>query len=126
MLHPDPARNSEIVERWVKYLKPYNEKPDMMLATDSVAFQHQLAHHTLTLARLNRNSIELDFTETDKLPGAVGKSELTLKIITEKPQQFISDNVDIKSQILQKGSELMYILSLKRISKELKARIRLD
>ena len=123
MLHPDPERNPEIVTRWVDYLKPYNEQQDMMLAPDSVAFQHQLAHHTLTLVKQESNSIELDFTETDKLPGNIGKGELTIKIDTDKPQQFRSEGVEIKSQSLQKGSEFLYVLNLKRLAGKVKPQI---
>lgn len=123
MLHPDPERNPEIVARWADYLKPYNEKQDMMLAPDSVAFQHQLAHHTLTLVKQESNSIELDFTETDKLPGNIGKGELTIKIDSDKPQQFRSEDVEIKSQSLQKGSEFLYVLNLKRLAGKVKSQI---
>jgi hypothetical protein len=123
MLHPDPEKNPEIVARWVNFLKPYNEKQDMMLAPDSVAFQHQLVHHTLTLVKPKSNSIELDFTETDKLPGNIGKGELTIKIITDKPQQFRSEGVEIKSQSLQEGSEFLYVLNLKRLEVKVKPRI---
>jgi hypothetical protein len=125
MLHPDPEKNSEIVHRWINYLKPYNYKHDMMLAHDSVHFQNQLAHHTLTRTKLERNFIELDFTETDRLPGAVGKGELTLKILTDKPQQFRSDGIEIKEQSLQEGSEFLYILNLHRKPQENQARIRM-
>ena len=124
MLHPDPERNSEVMGRWVSYLKPYHEKQDMMLAPDSVAFQHQLTHHTLTKVKPERNSIVLDFTETDKLPGIIGKRELTLKIMTDKPHKFRSDGVDIKSQSLQKGSEFLYVLNLERIAGKVTAQIR--
>ena len=93
----------------------------MMLTPDSVAFQHQLAHHTLTKTQLKRNSIALDFTETDKLPGTIGKGELTLKIKTDKPCQFKSDELKIISQSLQNGSEFLYTLKLEREGGKLKA-----
>ena len=124
MLHPTPERNSEVVERWVKYLKPYDEKPGMMLAPDSEAFQHQLAHHTLTKARFIRNSIELDFTETDHLPRLAGRDELTIKILSQKPQQFVAEGVVIKSQSLQEGVDHLYILILERKEGVSKAKIR--
>jgi hypothetical protein len=126
MLHPDPERNSEIVERWVNYLKPYNDKQDMMLDQDSVAFQHQLAHHTLSLAQLKRNSIELDFIETDKLPGPIGKGELTIKIMADKPLQFRSDGIKIIIQSLQKDSEFLYTLKLEWEAGKVKAHVRLS
>jgi len=125
ILHPDPERNSEVVDKWVNYLKPYNEKPEMILAPDSVAFQHQLAHHTLTKTQFSRNLIELDFAETDILPGAIGKVSLTLKISVDKPKKFIAEGIDIKSQSLQNGSEFLYVLNLERKSQERKALIRL-
>lgn len=126
LLHPDPERNSETVDKWVSYLKHFHEKHDMMLATDSVAFQHQLAHHTLTRAEYKRNSMVLDFTETDKLPGIIGKRELTIKILADKPQEFKSDGVDIKLKSLQKGSRYLYVLNLHRIPGLLKAEVRLS
>ncbi len=125
MLHPDPGKNSEIVERWVSYLKPYNEKQDMMLAPNSVSFQHQLAHHTLTKVKPEKNSIALNFSEADKLTGIIGKGELTLKIITDKPHKFKSHDLDIKSQSLQKGSEFLYVLNLERIAGKATAKVRL-
>jgi len=114
MLHPDPERNDEIVDRWVNYLKPYNEREDRMLAPDSVAFQHQLAHHFLTQPTLKRNSIHLDFTRTDALPGIIGKRELYLKINTSKPVLFGSDEIDIVSQSVQGNSKYIYLLNLHR------------
>lgn len=114
LLHPDPARNSEIVEKWVNYLRPYNEKADKMLAPDSGTFQHQLAHHKLTKVGVNRNSIHIDFTGTDKLPGAIGKSDLTIKIKTDKAHQFSSEEIDIVSQSSQQSDVDLYILKLKR------------
>jgi hypothetical protein len=123
MLHPDPEKNPQIVARWINFLKPYNEKQDMMLAPDSAAFQHQLVHHTLTYAKLKGNSIELDFTETDRLPGNIGKGELTIKIITDKPQQFRSEGMEIKSQSFQEGSEFLYVLNLERLEGKVKPQI---
>jgi hypothetical protein len=125
LLHPDPERNPEVIDRWVNYLKPFDEKQDRMLAPDSVVFQHQLAHHTLTRVKPERNSIDLDFTETDRLPGIIGKGELTLKVMTDKPQQFISDGALIKSQSLHEGSEFLYVLKLERTAGNLNAQVRL-
>jgi len=123
MLHPHPEQNPEAVTRWVNYLKPYNEKPDMMLAPNSVDFQNQLAHHTLTRINQETQPIELDFTETDKLPGSVGKEELTLKILSDKPLQFRSESIEIKKQSLLEGNEFLYVLNLKRKAHQLKALI---
>ncbi len=114
MLHPDPERNNEVVQRWIEYLKPYNEKYDTILAPDSVYLQKQLAHHSLTGVKILKNSIELDFTETDKLPSSFGKAELTIKIITEKASKFQSDNINIDSVKLSKGDKFLYTLKISR------------
>jgi hypothetical protein len=114
LLHPDPEQNPEIVARWVNFLKPYNENPDTLLAKNSITFQHQLAHRQLTKTLVKRNAIELDFTETDKLPGDTGKGEMTLKIESAKPLKFKSDNLKILSESLSKTSESLYVLNLER------------
>ncbi len=114
LLHPDPERNEEIVDKWVNYLKPYNDKPDMMLAPDSRAFRHQLAHHTLTTIRHGKGSFSLGFGETDKLPGEIGKQDIVLKIKTEKPVKFHSDDAGILSQSLTAGTGLQYTLVIRR------------
>jgi len=123
MLHPDPDRNQETVEKWVNYLKPYNEKKDMMLAPDSVAFQNQLAHHQLTKMQLTGNSMSLDFSETDKLPYKTGNSELILKILTDKPHQFIPEGITLLSQSLLESNQLLYTVKLRRDIRKKNARI---
>ena len=126
ILHPDPERNSEIVERWVNYLKPYNERQNTMLSPDSLTFQHQLAHHLMTKVKLKRNSIAIDFTETDKLPGAIGMGELTLKILTDGPLQFTPEGISLISQSLQKSSELIYTLRLGRKTGKVNVQVRVS
>lgn len=114
MLHPDPERNNEVVQKWIKFLKPYNDKPDTILAPDSIYFQQQLAHYTLSKVKSDNKSIELDFTETDKLPGGIDKGELTLKISTKKPIKIKSDNIRIVSQKVSEESKIIYTLNIKR------------
>jgi len=80
-----------------------------------VSFQHQLAHHVCTTAKLFEDSIELDFSETDALPGPVGGGELTLKVTSAWPLEFGSDTARITSQShLGKEGELLYTLQLER------------
>ena len=126
MLHPDPERNSEVVARWANYLMPYNYREDRMLAPDSLSFRHQLVHHSLTTTRIESNYIEIDFTETDKLNAGIGKGELTLKVLTDKPQQFKADSILIKKQSLLKAGKFLYTLGLERKSVEPRVRISLD
>jgi len=124
MLHPDPERNPEVVKAWADYLKPYNDKPDMMLAPDSDTFQHQLVHHTITQVSVEEDNILLDFTKTDKLQTKIGRGELTIKVLTDKPCKFRSRDTDILSQSAQKGTEFLYKLKLKRKPGMVKVQIR--
>ena len=114
LLHPNPMQNSEIVERWVKYLKPFNDRPDMILAGDSGAFEEQLAHRELTKILLYNRSVGLDFTETDKLPSFIGKNELILKIQSIKPLQFKSGSLKISSTLFRKDNDYLYTLKTER------------
>jgi hypothetical protein len=104
-------------------MKPYNDKQDMMLAPDSEYFQHQLAHNSLTHVQQTKNSISINFSETDKLPGIIGKGELTLKIKSDKPIPFTSDNIIIISNSLINESEFLYTLKLKRLKEKTNAKI---
>jgi len=115
MLHPDPSRNSEVVERWTAYFRRYNEKPDYILASDSVELQQQLAHRQLTMAKLVNDNIEFNFSETDKLPRMVDKRKFTFKVISDKQLSFKAINLKIISESLfdSNGSQ-QYTLKLER------------
>lgn len=123
MLHPDPKRNLEVVQKWINYLEPYNEKTEMMLAPDSVDFQHQLIHHSLTKTEIKGNVIVFDFTEINKLPTMVGKDALTIKIQANKQFQFKPDGIIIKSQSSQQNDKYLFTLKLERIAKIIDPRI---
>ena len=123
MLHPDPSRNSEVVKKWADYLRKFNDKPNMMLAPDSVYFQNQLAHHVLTETKLDGNILELDFSALENMPANIGRKELTMKIISQKPASFKSTNFEIVSRKINHENDFMYVLRLIRLSKKLKARV---
>ncbi len=126
MLHPDPSRNSEIVGRWVNYFKKYNEKADFILASDSIELQQQLVHRQLTRAELNGNIIELNFGNTDRLPGSVRKNRLSLKVLSDMPLTFKANSLKITSASLytEEGYH-QYTLRIEREHPGSKARIRI-
>jgi hypothetical protein len=126
LLHPDPDRNPEIVERWVNYLKPYNDMADMILAPDSVYFQHQLVHSQLTKIIVKDNHIDLDFTETDKLPGDIGKSTLAVKVLSAKPLKFRSETMKINSFFTDRHEDFLYTVKAERKPDRTKARINVE
>lgn len=122
ILHENPERNSEIVNRWVKFLAPYNNKQETMLAKHSVEFQHQLAHSVCTKTKLMGNTIELDFSEIDKLPEAFGKKELTIKLKSSNELSFKSDSIKIVSNsLIRNDNSVLYTICLKRTTGHIKA-----
>jgi hypothetical protein len=115
IIHPDPARNLEVVNEWIKLLAPYNEKQETILAPNSIYFQNQLAHQVCTKVKVIEKNIELDFKEVDALPGTLSKNELTLKVKGQNAMKFKSNEIKIVSQksIKTEGS-LLYTLMLER------------
>jgi hypothetical protein len=79
ILHTDPARNLEVVDRWAAMLKPYNDSLETMLAPDTASCWTQLVYHRKTKLTVIDNGCDLDFTEVDKLPSCDLRNTFTLK-----------------------------------------------
>jgi hypothetical protein len=80
VLAADPARNEEVVDRWVEFLRPYGRRPDRLLARDTAEAWTQLAHHHCTQTRLTGAQAQFDFTRLTRLPpGPIG-DEFTVKV----------------------------------------------
>ncbi len=126
LLHSDPSRNSEFVQRWVRFLKPYNDRLDTLLAPNSTDYQHQLVHQVCTKLSYTDAAVELDFTRTDSLPGTIGRKQLTLKIRSVSALRFTSRNIEITSETLRRTDEFIYTLQLVRKKDVNKALIRLS
>ncbi|QGY45055.1 hypothetical protein GM418_15660 [Maribellus comscasis] len=125
MLHPEPERNLEVVQKWVNYLKPYNEKPETILASDSVDFQRQLIHHSLTKKERTGNSVIFDFSESDKLLNNILKKRLIIKVLADRPIEFKPDGIKIESKSLVLNEKYLFTLKLERIAESAKAQIKL-
>ena len=116
LLHPDTKRNLEIVDGWVRFLRPYDDRLDRMLAPDSEFFHHQLAHNCCTKLSLKNTKVELDFSEVDKLPNRIGENNLIIKLQSAFDLNFIPEKVTIASNVSvqQKGFKI-YKIELQRI-----------
>jgi hypothetical protein len=111
LLHADPSRNSEIVDAWVKLLKPYNDKPETLLAKNSSSFRNQLVHHVCTKVQIREGKIDIDFRETNKLNDQLSNNQLTVKIESERKLTFNSDDLKIAdSKIAQEKDNYLYTL----------------
>ena len=125
LLHENPDRNSEIVDAWVDFLKPYNDKPETLLATDSLSFRKQLIHHVTTKIQLNETTIDLDFKEADKLPEQPDCNEIIIKVSSRKNLIFNSDTTKISgSSMVQKKDIKIYTLYMTRLPEHNMAKIK--
>ena len=115
LLHEDPDRSSEIVQGWVKFLKPYNNRIDTLLAKNSLHFQKQLIHCVGTGIKLKGDMIELDFRETDGLNLDKITDELTVKFQSPDKKRFDSDSLYIvSSREAMDRAGFFYTLQLRR------------
>ena len=118
LIHPDPARNSEIVGEWVELLISYQEREDTMLPPDSRYFQSQLLYHALTKITSTENSILLDFKALKNLPADKVKDEFTLKVKSESALKFKYKGMKGRFSVLEKRSgDFLYTMALKRSKK---------
>ena len=115
LLHEDPERNSEIVERWVKLLAPYKDKQETILAKNSLVFQKQLSHYVCTKIEIEGHSIIVDFSATDKLGNIVSNDEFMFKVSSIEKLKFSSNMVKIVSESsINIKNSILYTLTLRR------------
>jgi hypothetical protein len=80
----------------------------------------------LTRVILKKNNAELDFAETDKLPGPIGKKGLTIRILSLKPLRFKANNLKVISKSVIRRDNFIYTLKLEREPGNKKALIRFN
>ncbi len=125
LLHPDPARNSEIVEGWVRLLRPLKDSPDRWLAPDSEAFRTQLTHHICTELVPTEKGFRLDFTKVDALPRQARRDELVLKVKSPCTMGLNSENIGLASEIcVKKENSFLYSFTLRRLPGQKEAEIK--
>ncbi len=85
LLHTDPARNSEVIDRWVAYLGGYRDRFDRMLARDSVQCHTQLLYQWGTDVRVDdERTVHCDFTRLDQLGYQGLGDEFVLRVETPR------------------------------------------
>ncbi len=72
ILHPDPAKNLTVVDRWVEYLKQYENLPDRMLAPDTAAGFSQTVYSNNVDLTISGNTSAFDFRRLDQLSPVSG------------------------------------------------------
>jgi hypothetical protein len=115
LLHPDPERNAEVVDGWVRFLQPFQSAMATLLAADSESFRTQLVHHVCTQLTTTDDGIRLDFAKVDSLPRPPSQPALFLKVRSSRLLSFMSDTIKTVSEppVEVEGS-YQYALKLNR------------
>lgn len=80
ILHGDPARNEEVVRRWVKFLKPHGDRFNRVLSRDTASCWTQLVYHECTKVTIGDRGIMLDWSEINDLSPVHLEDQFMLKI----------------------------------------------
>ncbi len=124
LLHEDPARNSEIVAGWVKYLASYNDGMETLLAPDSAFFQQQLAHRVCMGVTLNGKFIDLDFSKIRPVPDQTAGPRFILKISSASRLRLKTENIKrLADSLIMEKESFLYTITLERIPERWAARI---
>ena len=70
ILHADPGRNLETVDRWVEALSPYDHLLDGLLAPDTATCWAQFAYQTLSEMEPAERGVAIDLSSVRALPEA--------------------------------------------------------
>jgi hypothetical protein len=95
LLHADPARNTEVVERWVCLLRPYDTLFEYVLSPDTAAAFSQLVYHRWTGIATDAGGVTLDFSKVDAAATASVIDTLILKVQADASHGFRGEGVDI-------------------------------
>ncbi|HOZ46841.1 MAG TPA: hypothetical protein PK468_09535 [Candidatus Hydrogenedentes bacterium] len=95
LLHPDPERNTEIVDAWTRLLRPYDSRPDTLLACDSTAFRAQLVHHTCTHLDVRKNVVRADFSTCRSIPDGLVHAPFAVHVLCSTEADVRGDDLGI-------------------------------
>lgn len=85
LLHPDPERNGEVIDRWVAYLQQFELRPDRMLARNTTEGYAQLLYHQGTDVTTEQGAILFDFSRLDSWNRQLPTRSFTVKVVADRP-----------------------------------------
>ncbi len=98
ILHENPERNMEVVERWVKYFKDHNKVFTKILAPDTLHHRAQLAYCNLTDLQLKDEVLTLDFSRFFKLFDRHFHEGMTLRLKNNPKHEAVSGDARLAVQ----------------------------
>lgn len=121
LLHRDPARNGEAVDRWAALLQPYDSRFDRMLAPDTAAGFAQLVYHRWTGLSVAGEMVTCDFRRVDAAPAPGVPGTFSLKVAAGADAAFHFDGLELLDARREAGH---WRLHLRRLPGERWGRIR--
>lgn len=85
ILHPDPARNDEVVQAWVIHLQGVGQAPDRWLAPDTARAWSQLAHAECTRIEDTAQGLTFDFGAIDMFQADLPLDRFVVKTQGARP-----------------------------------------
>ncbi len=85
LLHPDPAKNIEVVDRWADFIRPANRSFHRMLSSGTAACRTQFAFRSLARITPREKGFEIDIGQLDSLPAKTIDRSFHVKIRTAGP-----------------------------------------
>ncbi|MFH1008498.1 MAG: hypothetical protein V1800_13510 [Candidatus Latescibacterota bacterium] len=97
LLHEDPEKNIQVVDRWVDFLKPYDCSVDTLLAENTKQMVTQLVYHECTEMKNLSNGVELNFASMEDLHVSHLDAYFTMKIQGPSKMTFDAKGIEIRS-----------------------------
>jgi len=109
LLHADPERNHEVVERWAAFLKPYDLRCDTMLAPDTRAFASQLAFHHLAQIAIAGDTIHVNLAAISAAPAHHHGGPLAIRLVAAERLEFQCEEAAIRAtRVLRDEGKTLY------------------
>lgn len=98
LLHLDPERNLEVIERWVQFFLSYATRFDGFLGEDTASAFSQLVYHRWALVACDDRQMTLDFKRVDALRARGLQDRFVVKIKAKAPLKLEAHGVTILDQ----------------------------
>lgn len=108
ILHADPARNTEVVDRWVALLQAHGAQWGQMLAPNTDVCRDQLLFHAGTYLRVEDGRIICDFTSMDGWPD-VGARRFALDVRGREVGTLADGPCVVEREVRPEGEQRLWI-----------------
>ncbi len=108
LLHPDPARNREVVERWVDFIREAGSGFDRLLSGDTPSCWTQFVFRTLSEIRPMGRGFEIHIAPVTELPRGLLKNSFTVRVRKRFPERSSTEDLGPRPTWALAGGKLVY------------------